>query len=72
MQKSIGSFPKDDMGFPAVFTKVGKKQKRPDVGILSLLSSSPQSFSLRCSLHSFLNVMANRVEKAVGKEEFAS
>lgn len=53
------------MGSPAVFTKVGKAQKRPDVRIPSLLSSGPQSFSLGCLLRSTPNAGAkHRTEKA--------
>lgn len=53
------------MGFPAVFREVGTKQKRPDVGILSLLSSRPQTLSLGCFLHHYPSAGVNRIEKAV-------
>lgn len=65
MKKLLGWFPKNDMGFPAVFREVGTKQKRPDVGILSLLSSRPQTLSLGCFLHHYPSVGVNRIEKAV-------
>lgn len=48
MKRSFRSFPKGGMGFPAVFTEVGRGQEGPDVRTLSLLFSSPQSFSLLC------------------------
>lgn len=65
MKKLLGWFPKDDMGFPAVFRDVGKEWKRPDVGILSLLSSRPQTLSLRCFLYHFPSAGVDRIEKTM-------
>lgn len=68
--RSHRSLPKEGLGLPAVFTEVGNGQKRPDVGILSFLFSSPQSFSLRYFSDSSPDASGkHRTEEAVGKKQ---